>query len=91
MSLYGLQKAMYLLKKDKGLQQSFRQDAAAALAGQEITPAELAALAGGDLQALYRMGVHPLLLAPYSRMMGIPRPKYQELLTPLKGVQRLRS
>jgi hypothetical protein len=90
-SLYGVQKAMYLLKKDKALQGRFRQDAAAALAGHDLAAHELAALAAGDLAGLYRMGVHPLLLAPYSRMMGISRPRYQELLTPLKGVQRLRS
>lgn len=91
MSLYGVQKAMYLLKKDRGLQERFKQDAARALEGHEVSAVERDALAAGDLAALYRMGVHPLLLAPFSRMMGIPRSKYQELLTPLKGVQRLRS
>jgi hypothetical protein len=91
MSLYGVQKAMYDLKKDKGLQERFKQDAARALEGRDLTAAERDKLAAGDLAGLYRMGVHPLLLAPYSRLMGIPRPKYQELLTPLKGVQQLRS
>jgi hypothetical protein len=91
MSLYGVQNAMYQLKKDKALQARFKQDAVRALEGHDLTAAERDALVAGDLAGLYRMGVHPLLLAPYSRMMGIPRPKYQELLTPLKGVQQLRS
>jgi hypothetical protein len=37
------------------------------------------------------MGVHPLLCAPYARMMGIPRPKYVELLAPLRGLRQLQS
>jgi Aromatic-ring-opening dioxygenase LigAB, LigA subunit len=91
MGLYSVQKVIYQLKKDKGLQREFKRDAAAALAGFELTPVEVAALASGDLAALYKMGVHPLLCAPYSRFMGIARPKYQELLAPLQGQQRLRS
>lgn len=91
MSLYAVQKVIFQLKKDKALQQAFKADANAALAGFELTDVERAALAGGDLAALYGMGVHPLLCAPYSRFMGIPRPRYQELLQPLIGVQRLRS
>ena len=52
---------------------------------------EITALASGDLAALYTMGVHPLLLAPYSRFMAIPRPKYQSALDPLRGLRVLRS
>ena len=51
----------------------------------------LARRAAGDLAALYKMGVHPLLLAPYSRFMAIPRPKYQSALDPLRGLRTLRS
>ena len=79
------------MKKDKPFVQAFREDARAALADAPLTEEELAALADGDLAALYRMGVHPLLLAPYARVMGIARPRYQELLAPLEGLRQMRS
>jgi hypothetical protein len=91
MSLYGMQKFMYLLKKDKSLQSRFKEDAQAALGTFPLTQEERNALATGDLAGLYRMGVHPLLLAPYSRFMAIPRPQYQALLDPLRGLRTLRS
>lgn len=91
MSLYGVQRTMFRLKKDKAFARTFAEDRQAALADADLTDEERTALTGGDLAALYRMGVHPLLLAPYSRAMGIPRPRYQELLDPLQGLRRLRS
>lgn len=91
MSLFGMQKFMYVLKKDKALQQAFKADANAALAAFALSAEERAALASGDLAALYRLGVHPLLLAPYSRFMAIPRPKYQAALDPLKGLRTMKS
>ncbi|MSQ72787.1 MAG: hypothetical protein EXR27_16070 [Betaproteobacteria bacterium] len=91
MSLFGVQKFMYVLKKDRALQQAFRQDASAALGAFALSRQEHDALAAGDLASLYRMGVHPLLLAPYSRFMAIPRPAYQAALDPLRGLRTLRS
>ena len=91
MSLYGMQKFMFVLKKDKSLQSRFKEDAQAALGAFPLTQAEKDALAAGDLAGLYTMGVHPLLLAPYSRFMAIPRPKYQSALDPLRGLRTLRS
>ena len=91
MSLYGMQKFMFLLKKDKSLQARFKEDAASALSAFPLSEGERDALAAGDLAALYRMGVHPLLLAPYSRFMAIPRPRYQTALDPLRGLRAMRS
>ena len=91
MSLYAVQRTIFRLKKDKAFAKAFQEDAKAAVADVELTDEERAALTGGDLAALYRMGVHPLLLAPYSRAVGIPRPRYQELLAPLEGLRRMRS
>lgn len=91
MSLYCVQRTMFRLKKDKAFARSFAEDKQAALTDVELTDEERAALTGADLAALYTMGVHPLLLAPYSRAMGIPRQRYQELLDPLQGLRRLRS
>jgi hypothetical protein len=91
MSLYAVQKFIYQLKKDKALQQLFKSGPDEALAACGLSAAEAAALKNGDLAKLYEMGVHPLLLAPYSRFMGIPRPRYQELLEPLRGLRPMRS
>jgi hypothetical protein len=91
MSLYTVQRAIFRMKKDKPFVKAFLDDPDAALATAGLTDQEQAALRDGDLAALYRMGVHPLLLAPYSRIMGIPRPRYQELLAPLAGQRRMQS
>jgi hypothetical protein len=91
MSLYAVQHTLFRLKKDKPLAAALKDTGRAALDGLDLTDDERAALASGDLAGLYRMGAHPLLLAPYARLMGIARPRYVELLSPLAGVQKLRS
>jgi hypothetical protein len=91
MSLFYLQKAMFLLKKDAGFATRLRNSPDDALDGFDLTDEERRALLSADLPTLYRMGAHPLLLAPYSRSMGITRPQYQALLAPLKGLHGLRS
>ncbi|MEW6450651.1 MAG: hypothetical protein AB1490_08400 [Pseudomonadota bacterium] len=91
MSIFGTQKFIFQLKKDKALQSQFRSDADNALAVFPLSDDERQALKAGDLASLYRMGVHPLLLAPYARFMGISRPSYQETLSPFRGQFVLRS
>jgi hypothetical protein len=91
MSLYAAEKFIFLLKKDAALQEQFRADPAAALAAFELSPKEADALKGGDLPALYAMGLHPLLLAPYARFMKIHRPEYVAKLDPLRGTRKFRS
>ncbi|WP_151448637.1 hypothetical protein [Lacisediminimonas profundi] len=91
MSLYTVQQTLFRLKKDKPFSATFKELGAAALATLDLSEQERDAVANGDLAGLYRMGVHPLLLAPYARLMGIARPRYQELLAPLAGLQRLKS
>lgn len=91
MSLYGVQHTLFRLKKDKPLAAALKETGSAALAELDLSDEERNALANGDLASLYRMGAHPLLLAPYARLMGIPRPRYVELLSPLAGLHKLRS
>lgn len=91
MSVFGAQKFIFQIKKDDDLKRRFKADAEAALSAFPLSEEERRVLKSGDLVALYRMGVHPLLLAPYARFMGIPRPAYQEALSPLRGLLRLRS
>jgi len=91
MSIYAVQKAMFVLKKDPAFAQAVREEPDTALASFDLSSCERQAFVSGDLSTLYRMGVHPLLLAPYSRAMGIPRPAYQASLAPLKGTRLMRS
>ncbi len=91
MSLLGIETFMYRLKNDPAVQIAFAKRSAVAYRGFELTPEEISTLQAGDVVALYRRGVHPLLLAPYSRYAGIPRLKYQGLLAPLKGLRQLSS
>jgi hypothetical protein len=91
MSLLGIQFFIFRLKSDGEMQEYLRSASDAAFDGFELEAAEKAALKSGDLAGLFEMGVHPLLLAPYSRAMGIPRPRHQELLAPVKGTRMLRS
>jgi hypothetical protein len=48
--------------------------------GYDLTTAEHAALAGGDVGALYTMGVHPVIINGYCRAMGYKRADYRPLL-----------
>lgn len=85
MSLIAVQQLMFDLKRDKPRAALWLTDPDQVHASYALTEHESVALKTGDLPALYRMGVHPLLLAPFSRMAQIPRPKYQTDLAPLKG------
>jgi Aromatic-ring-opening dioxygenase LigAB, LigA subunit len=91
MSLLGVHSFIFRLKSDPATQEAFEQRSAAVFEKFDLAPHEIAALLNGDVVTLYRLGVHPLLLAPYSRYAGVPRPKYKSALAPLKGLRRLRS
>jgi hypothetical protein len=91
MSLHGIHSFMYRLKNDETVQQNFKQRSDAAFAGFELTDAEIRALREGDVATLYQMGVHPLLLVPYSRYAGIPRPDYLTKLAALRGTRVMKS
>ena len=91
MSLHGLHSFMYRLKNDARIQEQFKQRSSDAFAGFELTDEETRALRDGDVFSLYRMGAHPLLLVPYSRYAGIPRPEYVAKLAPLRGQRVLKS
>jgi hypothetical protein len=91
MSIYAAEKFVFRLKKDAELQARFKADPSSALAEFDLSPKESEALKGGDLPALYIMGLHPLLLAPYARFMAIKRPDYVKSLDPLRGSRQFRS
>lgn len=91
MSLYQVEKVMFLMKKDEIMARQIKEKSKSSLNKFSLTPEEREALLSGDLPYLFQIGVHPLLLAPYSRIMGIARPKYIEQLAPLRGQRKLQS
>jgi hypothetical protein len=91
MSLYGLQSFMYRLKRDATLQKGLQQRDEHAFDAFALEADERAALLAGDIAGLFCRGVHPLLLAPYSRFVGISPTRYKQLMTPVKGARQLRS
>jgi hypothetical protein len=82
---------MFRLKNDEQLQSQFEAARTEAFAGFLLSDEEKRALLEGDLETLYRIGVHPLLLAPFSRYAKIPRPTYRVRLATLKGTRRFIS
>jgi len=91
MSLLGIHSFIYRLKNDSAIRSAFQRRDKDAFGGFDLTDDEKAALRSGDVATLYRLGVHPLLLAPYSRYAGLARSKYQATLAPLKGLRQLHS
>lgn len=91
MSLLTLQCLIFDLKRDKQRARLLASNAQEALGSADLTREERDALARGDLAALYRMGVHPLLLRPLSRMLGVSPAEYQQVLNPLKGTRGFSS
>lgn len=81
MSLYYVQKLFYHLLVDAKVKQSFQSDRNETLSDYKLTPEELAAIKSFDLAALYRMGVHPLLLRPFSGLKGMAMPEYLKAIS----------
>lgn len=81
MSLYHVQKLFYHLLVDLKVKQRFQSDREATLSDYQLTPEELRAIKSFDLGALYRMGVHPLLLRPFSGLNGMGMPEYLKAIS----------
>jgi hypothetical protein len=80
-ALYALQKAIHEYLNPRGRPGAPALDPAA-LAHYGLEPAELEALLAADVVALYRLGVHPVLLNSYARAR-VPRDRYRAALAEL--------
>ncbi len=76
MSAYGLQKLVREVNRAPAARQEFMRDAAGFAAGFDVTENERAAVIARDWTALYRLGVHGLLLRPFSILHGVSEPDY---------------
>jgi len=78
MSLYQLNKIMYLLEVDAHFLAGMKCNPAYAIKGMELTDDERAAVLAGDVGKLYRMGVNMFMLDSIARheLFGIDRNSY---------------
>lgn len=76
MSLYQLQKMIRDVNRDPAARAAYQQDKAAFLARYALTPEESGAARDLDIGRLYAMGVHALLLRPFTILHQVPEPDY---------------
>jgi hypothetical protein len=86
MSLYQLQKFLYDLNRDPGVQASFRAQPAQLLGRYELTGEEHAALAAGDIGLIYVLGANGQLLMHFAAFLGLSWPAYLQAMR--DGVMR---
>ena len=84
MSLYQLQKLIYHVNRDSAQREGYRQDPAAFVKNYELTDDEARAALAVDVRALYSMGVHSLLLRPFTLLHKVSNEDYAEAL---KGLE----
>lgn len=78
MSLYALQKLIREINRSPATRTRFFDDTDALLAEHDLGAEERRALAARDYRALYAMGVHGLLLRPFSLLHQVSEPDYLE-------------
>ena len=76
MSVYVLQKLIRDVNRKPACREAYFQSPAKFAAGYELTTAERAALLTFDVHKLYAMGVHGLLLRPFTIMHKMSDPEY---------------
>jgi hypothetical protein len=84
MSLYQLQKLIFHVNRDAERRERYRQDAASFVKGYELSDAEAQAILNVDARALYTMGVHSLLLRPFTLLNKVSNEDYAKAL---KGLE----
>ena len=76
MSLYALQKLIREINRNPGVREGFMAAPEEVAAKAGLDEDEQRALASRDYKTLYRMGVHGLLLRPFSIIHQVPEPDY---------------
>jgi hypothetical protein len=76
MSLYQLQKFLFDINRDGGLQQQFRTDTAAVLDRYTLEDEERRAIETGDVGLIYVLGANGQLLMHYAAFLGMPWADY---------------
>lgn len=80
MSRYMLQKAIREINRNPGVREAFFAAPGEMLKPWPLTDEERGALVARDYGALYRLGVHGLLLRPFSLLHAVPEPDYLQAI-----------
>jgi hypothetical protein len=76
MSLYALQKLIRDVNRKPNCREAFFKSPETFADGYELAEDEKRALVARDITALYAMGVHGLLLRPFTLLHQMPEPDY---------------
>jgi len=76
MSIYVLQKMIRDVNRDPAVREAYFADKASLLARYDLSDEERSAVAAFNLHKLYTLGVHGLLLRPFSILHQVPEPTY---------------
>jgi Aromatic-ring-opening dioxygenase LigAB, LigA subunit len=80
MSLYALQKLIRDVNRKPACREAFFQSPETFATGYELAAPEREALIRRDVRTLYAMGVHGLLLRPFTLLHQMPEPDYLEAI-----------
>ena len=86
MSLYYLQKFLYVLNRDEQAQDRYRDDLDGLLGEYDLTDEEASALREGDIGLLYVLGVNGQILMHHAAFLGIEWFDYLELMR--QGIEK---
>lgn len=86
MSLYQLQKFLYVLNRDEDAQQTYRDDLESLIGDFDLNDEEAGALREGDIGLLYVLGVNGQILMHYAAFLGIEWFDYLDLMR--KGIEK---
>ena len=84
MSLYQLQKLIYHVNRDETQRQRYRQDPTAFINSYDLTEDEARAALDIDIRTLYTLGVHSLLLRPFTLLHKVSNADYAKALAGLE-------
>jgi hypothetical protein len=84
MSLYQLQKLIYHVNRDEAQRERYRQNPAEFVRGYDLTEQEAAAALNMNVRALYTLGVHSLLLRPFTLLHKVSNEDYANALAGLE-------
>ncbi|MBM4262495.1 MAG: hypothetical protein FJ145_13830 [Deltaproteobacteria bacterium] len=84
MSLYQLQKLLYHVNRDAERREIYRKSPQEFVKRYELTEQEAQAVLNIDTRALYTLGVHSLLLRPFTLLNKVSNEDYGQAL---KGLE----
>lgn len=76
MSTYALNKMLREINRNPARREQYFKDPAAFAATFDLDDTERAAFLARDVGALYKLGVHGLILRPFSLLHKMPEPAY---------------